>query len=73
MDIGHGTVEFYVFGSVTVDEGSVTVDELVAMASSLVPEELTDAEKGPYPQAVLDELGTGFGPRVRAGETAGRL
>ena len=62
MDIGHGTVEFYVFGSVTVDEGSVTVDELVAMASSLVPEELTDAEKGPYPQAVLDELGTGFGP-----------
>ena len=62
MDIGHGTVEFYVFGSVTVDEGSVTVDELVAMASSLVPEELTDAEKGPYPQAVLDALGTSFGP-----------
>ena len=55
MDIGHGTVEFSVFGS-------VTVDELVAMASSLVPEELTDAETGPYPQAVLDELGTGFGP-----------
>ena len=62
MDIGHGTVGFNVFGSVMVDEGSVTVDELVAMASSLVPEELTDAEKGPYPQAVLDELGTGFGP-----------
>ena len=55
MDIGHGTVGFNVFGS-------VTVDELVAMASSLVPEELTDAEKGPYPQAVLDALGTNFGP-----------
>ncbi len=55
MDIGYGTVEFNVFGS-------VTVDELVAMAVSLVPEELTDAEKGPYPQAVLDALGTGFGP-----------
>ena len=55
MDIGYGTVDFNVFGS-------VTVDELVAMAASLVPEELTDAEKGPYPQAVLDELGTGFGP-----------
>ncbi len=55
MDIGHGTVEFSVFGS-------VTVDELVAMASSLVPEELTDAEKGPYPQAVLVALGTNFGP-----------
>ena len=55
MDIDYGVVSFNVFGS-------VTVDELVAMASSLVPEELTDAEKGPYPQAVLDELGTGFGP-----------
>ena len=55
MDIGYGTVGFSVFGS-------VTVDELVEMAASLVPEELTDAEKGPYPQAVLDELGTGFGP-----------
>ena len=55
MDIGYGTVEFNVFGS-------VTVDELVDMAASLVPEELTDAEKGPYPQAVLDELGTSFGP-----------
>lgn len=55
MDIGHGTVEFSVFGS-------VTVDELVAMAASLVPEELSEAEQGPYPQAVLDALGTGFGP-----------
>lgn len=55
MDIGYGVVSFYVFGS-------VTVDELVAMAGSLVPEELTDAEQGPYPQAVLDALGTGFGP-----------
>ena len=55
MDIGYGVVSFNVFGS-------VTVDELVAMASSLVPEEFTDAETGPYPQAVLDELGTGFGP-----------
>ena len=55
MDIGYGTVEFNVFGS-------VTVEELVDMAASLVPEELTDAEKGPYPQAVLDELGTSFGP-----------
>ena len=55
MDIGYGVVTFNVFGS-------VTVDELVGMAASLVPEELTDAEKGPYPQAVLDALGTGFGP-----------
>ena len=55
MDIGYGTVEFNVFGS-------VTVEELVAMAASLVPEELAVAEKGPYPQAVLDELGTSFGP-----------
>ena len=55
MDIGYGVVSFNVFGS-------VTVDELVAMASSLVPEELTGAEKGPYPQAVLDALGTSFGP-----------
>ena len=55
MDIGYGTVEFNVFGS-------VTVEELVDMAASLVPEELTDAEKGPYPQAVLDALGTSFGP-----------
>ena len=55
MDIGYGTVEFNVFGS-------VTLEELVDMAASLVPEELTDAEKGPYPQAVLDALGTSFGP-----------
>ncbi|MXY43256.1 MAG: DUF5050 domain-containing protein, partial [Dehalococcoidia bacterium] len=55
MDIGYGVVSFNVFGS-------VTVDELVAMAASLVPEELTEAEQGPYPQAVLEELGTGFGP-----------
>ena len=55
MDIGYGVVSFNVFGS-------VTVDELVAMAASLVPEELTEAEQGPYPQAVLDALGTGFGP-----------
>ena len=55
MDIGYGTVEFNVFGS-------VTVEELVDMAASLVPEELTDAEGGPYPQAVLDALGTSFGP-----------
>ena len=54
MDIGYGTVEFNVFGS-------VTVDELLEMAASIAPEELTDAEKGPYPQTVLDELGTGFG------------
>ena len=55
MDIGHGVVSFNVFGS-------VTVEDLVDMAASLVPEELTDAEKGPYPQAVLDALGTSFGP-----------
>lgn len=55
MDVGYGVVSFNVFGS-------VTADELVDMAASLAPEELTDAEKGPYPQAVLDELGTGFGP-----------
>ena len=55
MDIGYGVVSFNVFGS-------ITVDELVSMAASLVPEELTDAEQGPYPQAVLDALGTGFGP-----------
>ena len=55
MDIGHGTVEFYVFGS-------VTVDELVSMAASLVPEELSESEQGPYPQVVLDALGTSFGP-----------
>ena len=55
MDIGYGVVSFNVFGS-------VTVDELVSMAASLVPEELTDAEKGPYPQAALDALGTSFGP-----------
>ena len=55
MDIGYGLVSFNVFGS-------VTVDELVAMAASLAPEELTEAEQGPYPQAVLDEFGTGFGP-----------
>ena len=56
MDIGYGVVSFSVFGL------GVTVDDLMEMAASLVPEELTDAEKGPYPQAVLDELGTGFGP-----------
>ena len=55
IDIGYGVVSFNVFGS-------VTVDELVAMAASLVPEELTDAEAGPYPQVVLDALGTSFGP-----------
>ena len=55
MDIGYGTVGFSVFGS-------VTVDELVEMAASLVPEEITDAVKGPYPQAALDALGTSFGP-----------
>ena len=55
MDIGYGVVSFNVFGS-------VTVDELVAMADSLVPEELTDAEGGPYPQVVIDALGTSFGP-----------
>ena len=55
MDIGYGVVTFNVFGS-------VTVDELVDMAASLEPEELTEAEQGPYPQAVLDALGTGFGP-----------
>ena len=55
MDIGYGTVGFSVFGS-------VTVDELVSMAASLVPEEITDAVKGPYPQAALDALGTSFGP-----------
>ncbi len=55
MDIGYGVVSFNVFGS-------VTVDELVSMAASLVPEELSEAEQGPYPQAVLDALGTGFGP-----------
>ena len=54
MDIGYGVVSFNVFGS-------VTVDDLVAMAASLVPEELTGAEEGPYPQAVLDTLGTDFG------------
>ena len=61
MDIGYGTVGFNVFGS-------VTVDELVSMAASLVPEELTDAEQGSYPQAVLDALGTGFGPVYVPGE-----
>ena len=61
MDIGHGTVEFNVFGS-------VTVDDLVAMAASLVPEELTGAEKGPYPQAAIDALGTSFGPVYVPGE-----
>ena len=50
MDIGYGVISF----SVTL--GSVTVDDLVSMAGSLVPEELTDAEKGPYPQTVLDAL-----------------
>ena len=55
MDIGYGVVSFNVFGA-------VTVDELVAMADSLVPEELTDAEEGPYPQVVIDALGTSFGP-----------
>ncbi|MYB50349.1 MAG: hypothetical protein F4X72_13985 [Dehalococcoidia bacterium] len=45
MDVGYGVVTFNVFGS-------VTVDELVAMAASLVPEELTEAEQGSYPQAV---------------------
>ena len=55
MDIGYGVVSFNVFGS-------VTVDELVAMADSLVPEELIDAEGGPYPQVVIDALGTSFGP-----------
>ena len=55
MDIGYGVVSFNVFGS-------VTVDELVSMAASLVPEELTDADTGPYPQIVLDGLGTSFGP-----------
>ena len=56
MDIGYGVVSFSVFGL------GVTVDDLMEMAASLVPEELTDAEKGPYPQAVLDALGTSFGP-----------
>ena len=55
MDIGYGVVDFSVFGS-------VTVDDLVAMAASLAPEELTEAEKGPYPQAAIDALGSGFGP-----------
>lgn len=55
MDIGHGVVGFSVFGA-------VTVDELVEMVASLVPEEITDAEKGPYPQAAIDALGTNFGP-----------
>ena len=55
MDIGYGVVSFNVFGS-------LTVDELVSMAASLVPEELTDADTGPYPQIVLDGLGTSFGP-----------
>ena len=55
MDIGYGVVTFNVFGS-------VTVDELVDMAASLEPEELTEAEQGPYLQAVLNALGTGFGP-----------
>ena len=55
MDIGYGVVSFNVFGS-------ITVDELVSVAASLVPEELSEAEQGPYPQAVLDALGTGFGP-----------
>ncbi len=61
MDIGYGVVSFNVFGS-------VTVDELVSMAASLVPEELTDAEEGPYPQAVLDTLGTDFGPMYVPGK-----
>ena len=52
MDIGYGVISF------NVVLGSVTVDDLVSMAGSLVPEELTDAEKGPYPQAVLDTLKT---------------
>lgn len=55
MDIGYGVVSFNVFGS-------LTVDELVSMAASLVPEELTDADTRPYPQIVLDGLGTSFGP-----------
>ena len=55
MDIGYGVVSFNVFGS-------VTVDELVSMAASLVPEELSESEQGPYPQVVLDALGTSFGP-----------
>lgn len=60
MDIGHGVVGFSAFGA-------VPVDELVAMAASLVPEEITDAKitdamRGPYPQAALGALGTGFGP-----------
>ena len=55
MDIGYGVVSFNVFGS-------ITVEELVSVAASLVPEELSEAEQGPYPQAVLDALGTGFGP-----------
>ena len=55
MDIDYGVVSFNVFGS-------VTVDELVSMAASLVTEEFTDAVKGPYPQAALDALGTSFGP-----------
>ena len=40
MDIGYGVVSFSVFGL------GVTVDDLMEMAASLVPEELTDAEKG---------------------------
>ena len=67
MDIGYGVVSFSVFGL------GVTVDDLMEMAASLVPEELTDAEKGPYPQAVLDALGNELRPRIRAGETARRL
>ena len=56
MDIGYGVISF------NVVLGTVTVDDLVSMAGSLVPEELTDAEKGPYPQAVLDALRIrGFG------------
>ncbi len=50
MDIGYGVISF------NVVLGTVTVDDLVSMAGSLVPEELTDEEKGPYPQAVLDAL-----------------
>ena len=55
MDIGYGVMSFNVFGS-------VTVDDLVSTAALLVPEELTGAEQGPYPQAVLDALGDSFGP-----------
>ena len=62
MDIGYGVISFNVFGS------GVTVDDLVEMAGSLVPEELAKEEKEPYPQTVLDALGDSFGPVYVPGE-----